>query len=561
MRRRHRSLAATALASAPLACFAFLLASGLGLTSASTVVARAQSAPPAAAQSAERKTASAKTEWLSDPAEAAHIARVETRMPAVAIPNGEPIAMTLAQWMEVYKIPGLSVAVFDKHRIVWAKAYGVKEAGASAPVTIDTLFQAGSISKPVAAMAALRHVEAGKWTLDENINNKLTSWKVPDNELTVTEKVTLRRLLSHSAGTTVHGFPGYAVTEPQPTVVQVLNGEKPANTAPVRVDLVPGSQWRYSGGGTTIVQLMMVDQLKKPFPQIMREAVIDPLGLTHSTYEQPLPPDRAAQTASGTYADGKVVEGRWHIYPEMAAAGLWTTASDLATIAIDVSKSKAGSSNRVLSQAMTKQMLTVQSDQMGLGFALRKDSDRFGHNGADEGFQAYLTAFADSGRGVAIMANSDNGSQIFETLAASVAAEYGWTSLPAPQVAPFTQVLLLARKKGVEHALAWYASARRAGPASDYGFPILNRAAMQLARLGYPADAVKILTANLEYYPDLAPAHGSLGEGLLRAGNKAAAIEHFKKALELDPGNSALVRKLADLGVPSTPSAAAKPRE
>lgn len=154
----------------------------------------------------------------------------------------------------------------------------MKEMGQSDVVTLDTLFQAGSISKPVTAMAALHFVEAGRWSLDDPINDRLVSWKLPVNDLQKDQPVTLRRLLSHNAGTTVHGFPGYAAGTPVPTVVQVLNGEPPANTAPVRVDLVPGSKVRYSGGGTTIVQLMMTDQLKKPFPEILAETVLRPLA-------------------------------------------------------------------------------------------------------------------------------------------------------------------------------------------------------------------------------------------------------------------------------------------
>jgi CubicO group peptidase (beta-lactamase class C family) len=382
----------------------------------------------AATDNPKKPSPNASREWMARPTEAARIARVESRIPPVVIKNEASIGMTLEQWMALHRIPGLSVAVFDQNQIVWAKAYGTKRAGSSDPVMLDTLFQAGSISKPVTAMAVLRCVEAGKWSLDENVNDKLISWKVPDNALTKEQRVTLRRLLSHSAGTTVHGFPGYAVGEPLPTLLQILDGLPPANTAPVRVDLLPGTKVRYSGGGTTVVQLMMVDQLKKPFPQIMAETVLQPLGLTHSTFEQPLPPDRAAMAASGTRASGKIVEGQWHIYPEMAAAGLWTTASDLAQIALEVSRASSGKSKRVLSSAMTKQMLTPQFGPFGLGFALDHEGRSFGHNGADEGFQAYLLAFADSGSGVAMMANSDNGFMLFERLAASVAAEYAWKS-------------------------------------------------------------------------------------------------------------------------------------
>ncbi len=242
--------------------------------------------------------------------------------------------------------------------------YGVTSRG-GAPVTDATLFQAGSISKPVAAMGALRLVEQGTLSLDEDVNTKLKSWKVPENEFTATEKVTLRRLVSHTAGLTVHGFPGYDIEVPMPTTVQVLDGA--GNTAPVRVNVVPGSIWRYSGGGYTVMQLLVSDVTGKPFAQYMSEAVLGPVGMSHSTYEQPLPPARAAQTASGYYADRSAVSGKWHVYPEMAAAGLWTTPTDLARFAMEVQQSLAGKSNKVISQAMTRQQLTAQMNDFGLG--------------------------------------------------------------------------------------------------------------------------------------------------------------------------------------------------
>src|SRR5713226_1634135 len=266
----------------------------------------------------------------------------ETRMHRVAamvvdLPMGEnqaPLRMDLPQLMKLYNVPGLSMAVIDDYKIVWAKGYGVIETGSSKPVTPETLFQAGSISKPVAATGALYLVEHGKLVLDENVNEKLKTWKVPENDFTKKEKVTLRRLMSHTAGLTVHGFPGYDINGVLPTLVQIFNGEKPANTAPIRADIVPGTKERYSGGGVTIEQQLMMDVTGKAFPTLMRELVLDKLGMADSSYEQPLPPARAAMTASGTYADGRVVHGRWHIYSEMAAAGLWTTPTDLSKFAI-----------------------------------------------------------------------------------------------------------------------------------------------------------------------------------------------------------------------------------
>src|SRR5260370_8313329 len=212
----------------------------------------------------------------------------------------------------------------EEYKVVLARGDGVIETGSSTPVTTKTLLQEGSISKPVAATGALHLVEHGTLSLDESVNEKLKTWKVPENELQKNEKVTLRRLMSHTAGLTVHGFPGYDANETLPSLVQIFNGEKPANTAPIRVDIVPGTKERYSGGGVTIEQQLMMDVTGKAFPVLMRELVLDPIGMADSSYEQPPPPARAAMTASGTRADGKVVHGRWHIYPEIAAAGLWT---------------------------------------------------------------------------------------------------------------------------------------------------------------------------------------------------------------------------------------------
>jgi len=489
------------------------------------------------------------TEWLAHPSDAARVARVEAGLAPVTLPGEEPVRMSLQRWMELYKIPGLSLAVFENNAIVWAKTYGVKEAGGSEPVALDTLFQAASISKPVTALAVLHYAEQGEWSLDANVNEKLISWQVPDNEFTKEQKVTLRRLLSHSAGLTVHGFPGYAVNEPLPTVQQILDGQKPANTGPVRVDIVPGTQTRYSGGGTTVVQLMMVDQLKKPFPQIMRETVLAPLGLTNSTYEQALPPALTAMAATGTYASGKSIEGRWHVYPEMAPAGLWTTPSDLARIAIEVSKAKAGTSTRVLSQAMAKQMLTKQSTSFGLGFQLEDGTDEFGHGGSNQGFQSFLTAFADSGSGVAMMANSDNGFLLFERLLPSVAAEYGWKASPQRLESPMMVVDLLSRLKGAEAALAWYKARHRDGPAEGMSPGVLNSIGYRMLLEGKLDDALKVFEANVELYPEDANAYDSLGEGYLKAGRNEESIVNYRKSLKLDPKNTNAVKMLEKLGV------------
>jgi CubicO group peptidase (beta-lactamase class C family) len=338
--------------------------------------------------------------------------------------------------MQKHHVPGLSLAIIEDGKIVKARGYGVTAKESNAPVTPSTLFQAGSISKSVAALGALHMVEQGQLALDEEVNAKLSAWKVPDNEFTKQEKVTLRRLLSHTAGITVHGFPGYAVDAPMPKLIQVLNGEKPANTAAIRVDILPGSQWRYSGGGYTIMQQMMLDVTGKPFPTFMEETVLTPLGMSRSTYEQPLPGEKAQSTATGHYSDGKAVQGRWHVYPEMAAAGLWTTASDLAHFAIGVQQSLAGKSNPVISQTMTRQMLTNQKDNDGLGVFLQGSGHtlRFTHGGRDEGFDAMLIAYAEIGKGAVIMINANNDTPMVSHILETIAQEYHWPDYPLTPV-------------------------------------------------------------------------------------------------------------------------------
>jgi CubicO group peptidase (beta-lactamase class C family) len=347
--------------------------------------------------------------------------------PPFRIAGEAPIRWTLADRMKFYHTPGLSVAVIDSGRIVWARGFGVKEAGGIDSVTPTTIFQAGSISKPTFALGVMRLVQDGRLNLDENVNDKLKSWKVPDNRFTPTEKVTLRRILSHNAGLTVHGFPGYEAGAPIPTVVQVLNGEKSANTPPVRVDTFPGAISRYSGGGTTIAMLLVEDVTGKPFPEFMKETVLDPAGMTHSTYEQPLPVTRRPDAASGHESDGRIVKGKYHTYPEMAPAGLWTTPSDLATLAIELQRTYAGQWDKIVSQGTFKEMLTVQKAPFGIGYVVRgtgQDLD-FEHDGQDEGFVATFIAYAERGQGVMMMSNGNNGSLLAEILP-SIVEEYGW---------------------------------------------------------------------------------------------------------------------------------------
>lgn len=502
------------------------------------IVALACTVTSASAQAAKSQATTTDAAAAADQAQ--RVERVENGFPPIALGENEPpLQVNLQKLMEVYKVPGLSVAVIDNFKIAWAKGYGVTEAGGTTPVTTKTLFQAGSISKPVAATGTLYLVEHGKLSLDEDVNRKLLSWKVPENEFTKEQKVTLRRLLSHSAGLTIHGFPGYAVDQPIPTLVQIFNGEKPANTGPIRVDIVPGTKSVYSGGGITIEQQLVIDVTGEPFPQFMRETVLDKVGMLDSGYEQPLPPARALLAASGTYADGKVVRGKWHIYPEMAAAGLWTTPTDLAKFAIEIALSKQGKANHVLSQTMTSEMLTPQIDNVGLGFFVggKNNPGQFGHNGADEGFQAILTMFSDSGHGVVVMANSDNGVTLGDYFIKSVARVYAWNN--TPEKAPAADLLMLiADLRGTQLAMRKYAEIKKTGSAEyEIDETTLNQLGYHLLQSGQKEDAVLVFKRNLEDYPNSWNVYDSLAEALMDVGQKDAAIQNYEKSIELNPKN------------------------
>jgi CubicO group peptidase (beta-lactamase class C family) len=354
-------------------------------------------------------------------------------LPATITQGEKPATTKLTGRMAALHVPGVSIAVIHDGKIEWAKGYGVASVG-GAPVTPETLFQAASISKPVTAMAVMRLVQTGKLNLDTDVNQYLKSWKIPANDFTQKTKITLRELLSHTAGMTVHGFPGYASDAPLPTLVQVLNGAKPANTPAIYVDIAPESEWRYSGGGFVVTQQLLLDVTGKPFPVFMKETVLGPAGMAHSTYEQPLPKSRMGEAAMPYHSNGQPTAGGPHVYPEMSAAGLWTTPSDLAHFAIELQNALAGKS-AVLSAATAKEMLAPMKGGWGIGIGVGGGAHPyFQHNGANDGFQCDLVAY-DSGDGIAIMTNSDNGGQLAGEIVRTIAYERKWTDF-APRELP-----------------------------------------------------------------------------------------------------------------------------
>ena len=350
--------------------------------------------------------------------------------------EGELPSLPLDALMQKVGVPGVSIAVIRDFEIHWSKGYGLADVTAGTKVTPDTLFQAASISKPVAAMAVLKAVQDGRFNLDQDVNTILTSWKVPASEATARQPVTLRGLLSHTSGTDDgFGFPGYKPGAPVPSLVQILDGASPSNVGKVIVTRPPLTSFKYSGGGVTLVQLLMTDALKRPFDQVMRDTVLNPLGMTHSAYEQPLSAERDRHAARAHDRTGAARDAKWHVYPELAAAGLWTTSPDLARFGIELQKSIQGRSNRVLNRAMANEMASpvgVGPFAIGMSMSKRGEGWYLDHGGSNWGFQCLLLVHKTKGYGFAAMSNADSGGRLIAELQQRVAAAYKWDMLDQP---------------------------------------------------------------------------------------------------------------------------------
>ncbi|MCZ4221919.1 serine hydrolase [Pedobacter rhodius] len=353
---------------------------------------------------------------------------------------------TITDRMKYYKVPGVSIAVIKDYKIDWAKGYGLADTTQKTPVTTETMFSAGSISKFLMAVTALKMVENGEIELEKPINNYLSSWKIQENDFTKKTPVTLRMLLSHSAGTSQSSYFGFTPSQPLPTLVEILNGDKIAGTRPVVVNSEPNKEFRYSGGGSMIAQLALMDVAKKSFSMLTQNLLFDKLGMKNSTFEQPVPAKFTSQS-SWAYSSASWFKGMPYVYPQQAAAGLYTTPTDLAKFFIDIQKSYNGK-GKILSQATTRRMLTAQQnvsdgsykEQIGIGpFLIQRTDNKsaegvyFEFTGVNAGFLAYGIAGITSGNGVVIMLNSgDDVNGLGKEIRRAVAKAYHWTNfLPA----------------------------------------------------------------------------------------------------------------------------------
>ncbi len=349
--------------------------------------------------------------------------------------NQDNIKYSIKDRMKMYNVNGLSIVVIKNYKIEWAKGYGWANIEKKEPVTTKTLFQAGSVSKSLNGVGILKLFQDNKLDLYADINNYLISWKFPYDSLSNNKKITTANLLSHTAGLSVHGYAGYTMKEPIPSIYEILNGTKPANSDATRSLYEPGKIAEYSGGGITISQLMVTDITHKEYGNYMWNQVLKPLGMTQSFFNQPPPKNKKKYLASGYLFDGKeMVEGNYNIYPEQAAAGLWSNSTDLAKYVIETQLSLIGKSNKVLSQQMTQLRLTPYIDEesaLGVFIKQKGNEKYFTHSGGTKGFICEYIGGFENGNGVVVMTNSGNPG-IAREIFNSVSIVYEWGNYYKP---------------------------------------------------------------------------------------------------------------------------------
>lgn len=354
----------------------------------------------------------------------ARVARIERTLQPPAQILGREVGYALAERMAHHKVPALSVAVFENGRIAWAKAWGVLEAGSTRPADTHTLFQAASIGKPLTATLAMKAVARGLVGLDQPVNEVLREWKIPENDFTKKTPVTLRQLLTHRAGILVGSFAGFGEGEPLPSLVQILRGEPPATTPPIVVDGQPGTAERYTDFDYAVVQQLLTERLAAPFRESMRREVFDPAGMIDAAFAQPLDAERRVNAATGHKISGGAIAGKYRVFPDLAPSGLWATPSDICRWSIAFVDAWRGSSERLLSRAAARQMLSeglIPVQELDDGVL------RFQHAGSNPGFTSVFLAYT-SGSGAAVMSNSSNMEVVNEVIRA-LAVEYGWREI------------------------------------------------------------------------------------------------------------------------------------
>lgn len=442
---------------------------------------------------------------------------------------------SLKDRMSFYNVNAVSIAVIKDYKIEWARAYGFADASEKRIATPQTLFQAGSISKTINSLGILKLVQEGKLGLDDDINNYLKTWKFPYDDVSKGRKITIANLLNHNAGLSVHGFGGYEKGAALPTTVQTLDGLKPSNSGAVRSVFEPGVTLQYSGGGTTISQLILENTTGEKYEDYMLKNVLTPLGMDNSSFSQ-LPSKNKENLLATGYNYDKEVRGKYHIYPEKAAAGLWTNPTDLAKYIIETQLSLVGKSNKILSKEMSQKRLekdfgTFSNDFNGVKY--------FNHGGGTDGFICFYLGSVEDGNGMVVMTNG-NSNKIVEEIVASIAGLNQFKNYPLQSSKESISATIRKElSKSVDKGLELYKKLKKTQP-NDYNFS--NES--ELNMLGYEYlnnneidAAIKIFTLNINEFPTSANVYDSRGEAYFNKKDYQLSKKDYQKVLELEPTN------------------------
>jgi CubicO group peptidase (beta-lactamase class C family) len=442
---------------------------------------------------------------------------------------------SLKERMAFYEINAVSIAVIKDYKIEWVKAYGYADVSEKRLATPQTLFQAASISKSINSLAILKLVEEGKLGLDNDINNYLKDWKFPYDSISKGKKISIANLLNHTAGLSIHGFGGYEKGQKLPTTIETLNGVKPSNSNAVRSIFEPGLKFQYSGGGITITQLILENTTGEKYEEYMMKNVLTPLGMNNSSFNQPPAKEKENLLATGYNVD-KEVEGKYHIYPEKAAAGLWTNPTDLAKYIIETQLSLLGKSNKILSKEMSAKRL---DNNFGVFVNDFKGTKYFGHSGGNEGFICNSIGSFEDGNGVIIMTNGRS-SMIINEIFCSIASLNNWENYPLePKKESIALTIRKECYKDIDKGIELYKNLKKNNIA-DYNFSDES----ELNQLGYEflsgakiESAIKIFNLNVNEFPNSSNVYDSRGEAYFNKKEYLLSKTDYLKSLELDPTN------------------------
>ena len=443
---------------------------------------------------------------------------------------------TLKERMALYNTNAVSIVVIKDYKVEWVKAYGYADISEKKSATPQTLFQAASISKSLNSLGVLKLVEQGKLGLDGDINTYLKTWKFPYDSLAKGRKISIANLLSHTAGLSVGGFAGYEKGKDLPTTIETLKGLKPSNSNPVRSIFEPGLKFQYSGGGITITQLILENVTGEKYEDYMKKNVLIPLGMGNSAFNQPPTQMNENIFATGYSASGKEINGKYHIYPEKAAAGLWTNPTDLAKYVIETQLSLLGKSNKILSQEMSVKRI---ENNLGVFLYNFDGAKYFKHSGGNEGFVCHYIASTENGNGIVVMTNGSSTKLIGE-IVSSIASLNTWKNYPLePQKESVSLTITKECYRDIDRGIELYKKLKK-NNREDYNFSNeseLNMLGYQLLKDGKVASAIKIFSLNVAEFPNSANAYDSRGEAYFNEKEYLLSKSDYLKVLELEQSN------------------------